>query len=175
LFSSKQGEKENEHHRNKKSGKVEVHYDKSIPRGYLIQGINQGVSDLSLPVSLIGIDTLLTPYLTGINPYDNKEIKPIVLSVIDDKPLKELEENKKKGYVSGKIDTLKIDTLNLQEHTPIKKCSKQDVIGFINSKQEASTDDVVLHYGKQFRMAIESKLENMRRRLRRVCWKNRAL
>ena len=52
-------------------------WDKSIPRGYLLRGCEQGTNRVSLPVSIVGISTLLTGWLTPSNIknlYNNKQI-----------------------------------------------------------------------------------------------------
>lgn len=60
---------------------IETHYQNDIPRGYLVRdvGYQQGVNRVSLPVSMIALDTLLTGYLTPSNIktiYKDKKIRP---------------------------------------------------------------------------------------------------
>jgi len=54
--------------------KVNVFYDNSKPRGYLLKsvGYQEGINRVSEGIKLIGIDTLLTPYLTGQNSQESK-------------------------------------------------------------------------------------------------------
>ena len=57
---------------------IETHYDRNIPKGYLIRACQQGVNRLSLPITLIALDTLMTAYLTPKTiekTYNNKVIK----------------------------------------------------------------------------------------------------
>jgi len=66
----------------KNKGKIDAWYDKIIPRGYLIRGCQQGINRVSLPVSVIALDTLLigwlTPYIIT-NVYTNKRIDTFLL------------------------------------------------------------------------------------------------
>jgi hypothetical protein len=81
---------------------IETFYDGSIPRGYLIKGISQGISRVSLPISW----QALTPYLIGYltpsnlqNVYQKNNVNGIKISFLDDKLF---EEKKKEGDIFGK-------------------------------------------------------------------------
>ena len=121
---------------------VEGYYETSKP--YLIRGVNRGVNRVSLPISLTALDTLLTPYLTGKNWYDNNPRKPIKLSFLNFLDDKEEKQAKKRSVSNTKIDTVKIDTVNLQDiHTQIKAsilafdrgfgCKTQEITLFVQS------------------------------------------
>lgn len=88
---------------------IETFYSDSIPRGYLIRGCYQGSNRVSVPVTI----TPLTPYLQAIlTPYflekwyNNKSLSSINSSFLW-----------KNSVSNDEIDTLQIDTLNLQEDT----------------------------------------------------------
>lgn len=60
-------------------GLIDSHYDQSIPRGYLIKGINQGINRVLKGISITAFDTLLTGWLTTSKKeiYGKNILKPI--------------------------------------------------------------------------------------------------
>ena len=64
-------------------GAIETYYEKLHNKMYLLRPVNRPISDLSMPVSLMGIDRLLTGWLTPqniSNVYTNKQILSILTS-----------------------------------------------------------------------------------------------
>lgn len=87
-------------------GKIETHYEQG--KNYLIRGVNEGVNRVSLPVSLTGVDTHLTGWLTGvkIDIYAKKEINPLKI--------------KDFTVCCEKIDSVKFDSVNLPPSTQLE-------------------------------------------------------
>lgn len=86
-------------------GRIDVHYDFNIPKGYLIRPINSPINKVSLPISLIAIDRSLTGWLIGKNYYKTlgkEHLEHIKTNFID-----ENLENEAK-YVSGKLTGQKL-------------------------------------------------------------------